>query len=149
MKGKRLLVILLALVLAFTSFTACGLFGKKDKDKDKDKDKNKVQAVELTDKAFYEGTATEDYLHITLTDEEDVAEAVGKLRVIYPNLMKLDYDNTRTRTNRMIDGAEDVQNKSPLELFEELYELQNNQPMSDEQRIFTKELIESIWEGRK
>lgn len=105
--------------------------------------------AELTDKAFYEGTATEDYLHITLTDEEDVAEAVGKLRVIYPNLMKLDYDNTRTRTNRMIDGAEDVQNKSPLELFEELYELQNNQPMSDEQRIFTKELIESIWEGRK
>lgn len=52
MKGKRLLVILLALVLAFTSFTACGLFGKKDKDKDKDKDKNKEQAVELTDKAL-------------------------------------------------------------------------------------------------
>ena len=105
--------------------------------------------ADLTDKAFYEGTAREDYLHITLTDEEDVAEAVGKLRIIYPNLMKLDYDNTRTRTNRMIDGAEDVQSKSPLELFGELYELQNNQPMSDEQRKYTEELIESIWEGRK
>ena len=105
--------------------------------------------AELTDKAFYDGTATADYLHITLTDEEDVAEAVGKLRIIYPNLMKLDYDNTRTRTNRLIDGAEDVQRKSPLELFEELYELQNNQPMSDEQRKYTEELIESIWEGRK
>jgi len=104
---------------------------------------------ELTDKAFYDGTAVDDYLHITLTDEEDVPEAVGKLRLIYPNLMKLSYDNTRTRTNRIIDGAEDVQCKSPLELFEELYGQQNNQPMSDEQRKFAEELIESIWEGGK
>ena len=78
---------------------------------------------------------------------KDVAEALGKLRVIYPNIMKLSYDNTRTRTNRIIDGAEDVQRKSPLQLFEELYEQQNNQPMSEEQRAFTQELIESIWEG--
>ena len=103
---------------------------------------------ELTDKSRYEGTATDDYLHIVLTDEEDVAEAVGRLRVIYPNMMKLSYDNTRTRVNQVIDGAEDVQRKSPLTLFGELYELQNNQPMSDEQRSFTQELIESIWEGK-
>ena len=102
---------------------------------------------ELTSKSFYEGTATDDYLHIMLTNEEDVPEAIGKLRVIYPNLMKLSYDNTRTRTNQVINGAEDVQRKSPLELFDELYELQNNQPMSEEQRSFTQELIESIWEG--
>ena len=102
---------------------------------------------ELTDKAFYEDTATDDYLHILLTDEEDVPEAMGKLRIIYPNLLKLSYDNTRTRTNQIIDGAQEVQRKSPLTLFEELYELQNNQPMSQEQRLFTKELMESIWEG--
>ena len=93
------------------------------------------------------GPSSDDYLHIILTDEEDVPEAVGKLRFVYPNLMKLSYDNTRTRVNQVIDGAEDVQRKSPLELFDELYELQNNQPMSDEQRSFTQELIESIWEG--
>ena len=102
---------------------------------------------ELTDKTFYEGTAADDYIYIALTDEEDVPEAVGKLRLIYPNLMQLKYDNTRTRTNQVIDGAEDVQRKSPLELFGELYELQNNQPMSHEQRVFSQELIESIWEG--
>ena len=101
----------------------------------------------LTDKAFYEGTALEDYLHIILTDEEDVPEAMGRLRVIYPNLLKLTYDNTRTRTNRIIDGASEVRRKSPLELFEELYEQQNNQPMSDVQRAYTGGLIESIWEG--
>ena len=93
------------------------------------------------------GPSSDDYLHIILTNEEDVPEAVGKLRLVYPNLMKLSYDNTRTRVNQVIDGAEDVQRKSPLELFDELYELQNNQPMSDEQRSFTQELIESIWEG--
>ena len=93
------------------------------------------------------GTSSSDYLHIILTDEEDVPEAVGKLRLVYPNLMKLSYDNTRTRVNQIVDGAEDVRRKSPLALFDELYELQNNQPMSAEQREFTRELIESIWEG--
>lgn len=103
--------------------------------------------AELTDKDFYSSTATDDYLQVILTDEEDVPEAIGKLRVIYPNLMKLTYDNTRTRVNQVIDGAVDVQRKSPLELFDELYELQNNQPMGEEQRAFALELIESIWEG--
>ena len=102
----------------------------------------------LTNKSSYKGTALDDYLHIILTDEEDVPEAIGKLRLIYPNIMKLSYDNTRTRTDRVIDAAADVQRKAPLELFEELYEMQNNQPMSEEQRIFAQDLIESIWEER-
>ncbi len=104
--------------------------------------------AQLTDAAFYAGTATDDYLHIILTDEEDVPEAMGRLRVIYPNIMKLSYDNTRTRTKQNIDGAADVTHKTPLELFEELYEKQNNQPMSDVQRAYTQELMESVWEGR-
>ena len=104
---------------------------------------------EVTAKSFYEHTAVEDYLHITLTDEEDVPEAMARLRVIYPNLMKLTYDNTRTRSNAVIDGAVDVQKKSPLQLFAELYEQQNNQPMSELQQTFLQEMIESIWEDRK
>jgi exonuclease SbcD len=104
--------------------------------------------AELTDKAFYQGTAKDDYLHVTLTDEVDVPEALGKLRVIYPNIMKLSYDNTRTRTNRIIDGAEDVEQKTPLQLFAELYEQQNNQPMNQAQSSFVAALIESIWEDK-
>lgn len=104
---------------------------------------------EVTAKSFYENTAVEDYLHITLTDEEDVPEAVARLRVIYPNLMKLSYDNARTRSNAVIDSAVDVQKKSPLQLFGELYEQLNGQPMSDIQHDFMQELIESIWEGEK
>ena len=102
--------------------------------------------AQVTDKAFYEGTATDDYLQVILTDEEDIPEAIGRLRVIYPNVMKLTYDNTRTRADQLIDGAENVEQKSPLQLFAELYEQQNNHPMSDEQRHFAKKMIEAIWE---
>jgi len=101
--------------------------------------------AEVTGSAFYENTVCDDYLHIVLTDEEDIPEAVGKLRLIYPNLMKLSYDNTRTRADQIIDAAE-VTHRSPLELFDELYALQNNRPMSDTQRDFVLELIRGIWE---
>ena len=89
----------------------------------------------------------EDYLHITLTDEEDIPDAVGRLKVIYPNLMRLDYDNQRTRAHAWSAGAETVEKKTPLELFMEFYERQNNQPMKKEQREFSMELIREIWEG--
>lgn len=102
---------------------------------------------EITAKSFYENTTYQtDYMHITLTDEEDIPDGAGKLRSIYRNLMKLDYDNKRTRSNAHITGAENVEEKSPLELFSDFYELQNNQPMSDEQREYISSLIESIWE---
>lgn len=101
--------------------------------------------MELTAKSAYEGTAVEDYLHITLTDEEDVPDAMGKLRVIYPNLMKLDYDNKRTRAAGCLHTEENVRQKDPLELWTEFYELQNNQPMSEKQKKLSRELMEKIW----
>lgn len=91
----------------------------------------------------------EDYFHITLTDEDDVPDAMNKLRVIYKNIMKLDYDNKRTRSDAVIGGANDVENKTPLQLVSEFYELQNNQPISKEQSEFVSKLIEEIWEGEK
>lgn len=101
---------------------------------------------ELTFRGFYQGTSyPRDYVHITLTDEEDIPDAVSKLRIIYPNLMKLDYDNKRTRAGIVLEGAEDQQ-RSPLELLEEFYEKQNGQPMGEEQRAFAKSLMERIWE---
>ena len=103
--------------------------------------------AEISNKAFYSNQAVDDYIHAILTDEEDVPEAMGRLRMIYPNIMKLSYDNTRTRTDNIIDAALDVQRKSPLELFEELFEKQNNRPMSAEQRVFSQQMIESIMEG--
>ena len=102
---------------------------------------------ELTLKSFYERTTyRDDYVHITLTDEEDVPDAVGKLRVIYRNLMKLDYDNARTRRSAEITGAEAVEQKTPFELFAEFYELQNNAPMSEQQADLIRGKIGKLWE---
>ncbi len=101
---------------------------------------------ELTSRKNYEGTKVEDYLHITLTDEEDIVDAIGKLRVIYPNLMKLDYDNRRTRENQEVAGGEEPETRTPLEMILNFYEQQNNQPMSEKQAALVSELIESIWE---
>ena len=91
--------------------------------------------------------ATEDCVHIILTDEEDVPEAMGQLRIVYPNLLQLSYDNTRTRSTGEIGAAEDVQKKTPLELFEELFFRQNNRPMSEEQRSYVQQLLETGKEG--
>ena len=100
---------------------------------------------DIMNKENYENTNTEDYMHITLTDEEDIPFAIEKLRVVYPNLMKLDYDNTRTRTSAFTNVTEKVEQKTPLELFAEFYELQNNQEMSEEQAEYIMEKIEEIW----
>ena len=102
--------------------------------------------LQVTEKSFYEGTNTEDYLQITLTDEEDIPDGMQKLRIIYPNLMRLEYDNQRTRENRSVEAAEAVEQKSEAEIFEEFFELQNNRPMSEQQQTFVKRLIQKLQE---
>lgn len=105
---------------------------------------------ELMLRENYEGKPfRNDYLRITLTDEEDIPNAVNNLRTVYPYIMRLDYDNRRTRTESHVDGAEQVERKRPLTLLEEFYESQNGQPMSEEQRSFAKQLMERIWEGKE
>lgn len=105
--------------------------------------------LELTALENYQGTATDDYLHITLTDEEDIHDAIAKLRVIYPNLMKLDYDNRRTRAGFALESDGQIEQKTPLALFCEFYEKQNNQPMCEEQLGFVQKLMETIWEEKE
>lgn len=102
--------------------------------------------LEITARQNYETTNTEDYVHITLTDEDDIPDAIGKLRVIYPNLIKLDYDNCRTRNIQQIAGMEEGAAQSPFTLFAALYEQQNNLPMSEMQQTLLRQLIEEIWE---
>lgn len=98
---------------------------------------------EITLKDNYINTDTTDYMQIILKDEEDVIDAIGKLRSIYPNIMKLEYDNLRTRKNNGIDISEKIEEKTPMDLFKELYEMQNNQEMSEEQVEYMQEIMET------
>lgn len=98
---------------------------------------------EIASKNFYENTTyRSDYMHVTLTDETDVPDAMAKLRAIYRNLMTLSYDNTRTRARTELGAAAETEKKTPLDLFAEFYEKQNGAPMDEEQRAFVRELIE-------
>lgn len=103
---------------------------------------------EVTARTFYEGTATDDYLHITLTDETEVLDAVGKLRSIYPNVMRVDYDNTRTRAGASMPEAAVQDEATPMELFCRFFEWQNEKPLTERQRALLEKEIEAVWEER-
>ena len=104
--------------------------------------------MEVTARDAYTEENKMDYLQITLTDEEDVPGALQKLRTVYSNLMRLEYDNARTRENREVQAVEAQEQKSELELFEEFYELLNNESMKDEQVEFVEKLIQDLKEVR-
>ena len=90
--------------------------------------------------------AADPFTRITLTDEDDVPDAFNRLRMIYPNLLRLDYDNVRTQHSAAVGAAESSRQKMPLQLLEELFERQCNQHMSDRQRQLAQRLISEIWE---
>ena len=114
----------------------------------RDMRKMRVTYMEVTAKDAYTEENKMDYLQITLTDEEDVPGALQKLRTVYSNLMRLEYDNARTRENREVQAVEAQEQKSELELFEEFYELLNNESMKDEQVEFVEKLIQDLKEVR-
>ena len=105
---------------------------------------------ELMARSYYQDTdLPESYLHVILTDEQDVPEALGRMRQVYPYIMKLTYDNTRTRSNQVLQELQTDPRKEPLKLFRQLYEAQNSQPMTETQDAFLAALIEAIWEDEK
>lgn len=102
---------------------------------------------ELTARSFYEHTTyRSDYLHLILTDEQDVFDAMSRLRTIYPYLMTLDYDNARTRAAGGMSAPAETERRTPSELFEALYQRQNHRPMSEVQRAYIAQLMEQIME---
>ena len=105
---------------------------------------------ELMCKDFYEGKSyPNDYVRIILTDEDEVPNALNNLRIVYPKIAEMRYDNTRSRSNGVLDADEKIKNKSEFEIFSEFYELQNGTPLGDEARKFVENIIEEIKEGQR
>jgi exonuclease SbcD len=102
---------------------------------------------DLMNKNNYEGTPVDDYLQLVLTDEEEEYNALAKLRKVYPNIMKMDYDNWKTRSRENAEMmTQPVSNISPCELFNDFFTKQTGREMSDEQKDFVAGLVEKIWE---
>ena len=104
---------------------------------------------ELTSPDYYaENPRKEHYLRIILTNENDVPDAIARLRMIYPNVMHLEYDNTRTKMNSGLSDLEASEQLGILELFTLFYQEQNGKAMSDEQYEYMQKLIEKVEENR-
>ena len=100
---------------------------------------------QLTGREYYEYIDTDSYMRVILTDEEDIIGALQDLRAIYPNIMRLEYDNIRTRAFFETPDASDADSRTPLEIFEGLYERQNGKPMSEDQTVLLQGLIDKVW----
>lgn len=94
--------------------------------------------------ALLNGEPTEDYLCIHLTDEQEIPDAAARLRTVYPNLLRQDYDNTRTRNQMTLELEAVVEQVSPLELFTEFYRMQNGLDMQAEQTDYLTTLLETM-----
>lgn len=101
---------------------------------------------EIIGKGECAGSPSMDYWHVILTDEEDVVEALPRLREYYPNTMLLDYDNRRTRCQISVEQPTDGRERTPQELFALLFEQQNGQEMNEEQQALVDGLVREIWE---
>lgn len=103
---------------------------------------------ELVSKEFYDGLNREDYYRVILTDENDILDALARLRIIYPNVMGLEYDNARTKASAEVLENVNVDDLSPIEIFKTFYEKQNGREIEKEPCKYVTGLIEKIWEGK-
>ena len=83
----------------------------------------------------------EDYLHITLTDNQEIIDPMGKLRSVYPNIMELDFDNYRT-TSQIETTPNKEAIKNPYELFQQFFLETQGSTMTEEQGKFICQLLE-------
>lgn len=89
--------------------------------------------------------ASQDYLHITLSDEHPQLDAMAKIHEVFPNAMMLDYDNVTVLIDRpQTQLTADPDNMDTLELFGAFYENQVGNPLDDEQRDFARKLIAKV-----
>lgn len=101
---------------------------------------------EILEEARKKGEPQTDYYHMILTDETDVVDALSRLREYYHNIMLLDYDNRRTRSQKEVEQLDRVEERTPGELFAALYEQQNGQEMDSDRKEYLDGLIREIWE---
>lgn len=101
---------------------------------------------ELLSKDFIKNINIDDYISVVLIDEDYIMDAIGKLRSVYKNILRLEYDNKRTNGYMLNDSKNNIDVKvlSEIELFSKFYEMQNNIEISDEKRSIVEQTIEEI-----
>lgn len=91
----------------------------------------------------------EQYIYVTLTDEEDIPDAIRDLRQLFPRIMKLDYDNTRTRNLYMNTTVDNLPQQSPYEVFTTFYKERTKQELTEKQQQIIQDLMQEVWEDEQ
>lgn len=99
---------------------------------------------ELLSPETYTGTNTSDFLHVTLTDEDEITDAQAKLRNVYENVLEIEFEHDRNITGTSEIDAEYIRTKTPAELFENFFEDQNGRPMNERQKKIINDIMEEI-----
>ena len=87
----------------------------------------------------------EDYVQVTLTDEEEILDAIGKVRTVFPNVMQICLENRRYARQQQIRAEEqDILHQDPLQLFAEFYKMQNNIELEEEEAEKIKTIFEEV-----
>lgn len=106
----------------------------------------KGKYIDLVTRENYENTAVNDYIYAVLTDENDIPDALSKLRTIYPNIMSISYERSNKFIDKISNTAQKAESRTPLEFFDELFTTQNGEPLTDDDRKYLGDLISGIWE---
>jgi exonuclease SbcD len=95
---------------------------------------------------FYRDTDYKDaFVQMTLTDEADVPDALYRLRTVYPYLLRLEYDNTRTRADQTMELLPDAADMDPETLFSAFYRMQNGTEMEEDMAAYLHQMIACLW----
>ena len=88
----------------------------------------------------------EDYMHVILTDEEQILDAIGKVRTVYPNVMQISFKNRRHmmqyETIQMKENQ--IADQNPMELFEQFYKMQNHIDLDEKRAQMAISIFEEV-----
>lgn len=87
----------------------------------------------------------QDYMHITLYDEDEVLDGISILREYYPNIMSLKYENSKTKYSDSDIINRNVELKNPLKIFEEFYLIRNGIELSESKKEIISNIIGEVW----
>ena len=86
----------------------------------------------------------EDYLQVTLTNEEELIDPIGTLRSVYPNVMQLVFEKKDKEAAGEFRAVERVSRKTPGELFEDFYGLIREKEMDEARKYVIEDIIKEL-----
>lgn len=104
---------------------------------------------DLTEESVVESENAKDYIGVTLTDSEELYNAIGVLRTFYPNVMQLTFERFEQKEEKHLQDVKSLQQKTPLELVENFLETVSDCEIKKEDQVIVEQWIEDIFSAKE